>query len=216
MPPQITSSVTSELSAVNAMLAAIGEAPVTTVEGSVARDVSMALDTLRDSTRRLCAQPWRFNTRFNFVHAPSTNANGKTTFNALATWTDVRAARTPQNARLDLVVTEIGGVNVLYDRVSQTHEFPAATFPTLTLDLMLLVDFATLPEVARQYVVSRSTRVFTARMANDQRAAAVESADEIADMRRLKQQQSPDRNYNVFNSADMLGIMQHRRRDGGW
>lgn len=61
---------TTELEAVNAMLASIGEAPITTLDGATQSDVQTALNILRDTTREVQTEGWRFNTEFGFEIAP--------------------------------------------------------------------------------------------------------------------------------------------------
>jgi hypothetical protein len=196
------------------MLAAIGEAPVTTVEGSVPRDVSMALTELRDSLRRLNAKPWRFNTYHSYKLPPFATVGGKRVFRPQPEWLNAKPARVPEMMALDVVLIPEATVNaetgpVFYDRVSETYLLDAAV---LVMDVIVHRDFAALPEVARQYVVSRATRIFTARMANDLRAAQVESLDELDALKTLKQQYSPDKKYNLFSDASLTHMIGLRRR----
>jgi hypothetical protein len=61
---------TTELEAVNAMLASIGEAPLDTLDGATQSDVQTAINILRDTTREVQSEGWRFNTEFGFEIAP--------------------------------------------------------------------------------------------------------------------------------------------------
>jgi hypothetical protein len=75
---------TTELEAVNAMLASIGEAPLDTLDGATQSDVQTAINILRDTTREVQSEGWRFNTEFGFEIAPSlafdyTDSSGVTT-----------------------------------------------------------------------------------------------------------------------------------------
>lgn len=56
--------MTTELEAINYMLACIGEAPVDSLDAPLGADVQMALNILRNTTREVQAQGWRFNTDF--------------------------------------------------------------------------------------------------------------------------------------------------------
>jgi hypothetical protein len=71
MAKQITELVaTTELEAVNAMLASIGEAPIASLDSATAADVQTAISLLRNTTREVQARGWRFNTEFGFQIAP--------------------------------------------------------------------------------------------------------------------------------------------------
>jgi hypothetical protein len=63
---------TTELEAVNAMLASIGEAPIDSLDGATQSDVQTAINILRDTTREVQTEGWRFNTEFGFEIAPFT------------------------------------------------------------------------------------------------------------------------------------------------
>lgn len=74
----------TELEAVNSMLAAIGEAPVSTLTGATQADVQMAINILRDVTREVQSWGWRFNTEFGMEILPGgtydyTDSTGKVT-----------------------------------------------------------------------------------------------------------------------------------------
>jgi len=84
--PDIITNLTglTELEAVNSMLAAIGEAPVSTLTGATQADVQMAINILRDVTREVQSWGWRFNTEFGMEILPFdqynyTDSTGKTT-----------------------------------------------------------------------------------------------------------------------------------------
>ncbi len=72
---------TTELEAVNAMLAAIGEAPISALEGATQADVQIALALLRMTTREVQSWGWRWNLDFGYEILPfdtyeSTDSNG--------------------------------------------------------------------------------------------------------------------------------------------
>ena len=70
---QITKlNATTELEAVNAMLAALGEAPIADFDGGVSLpDVQIALNTLRDAVREVQSMGWKFNTEFGYQLSPA-------------------------------------------------------------------------------------------------------------------------------------------------
>jgi len=60
----------TELDAVNAMLAVIGESPIASVDTATQADVLMAIATLRDSARECLALGWKFNTEYGYELKP--------------------------------------------------------------------------------------------------------------------------------------------------
>jgi Tail tubular protein len=69
---QITKlNATTELEAVNAMLAALGEAPLADLASVTQPDFVTAINTLRDAVREVCDMGWRFNTEFGFQLVPA-------------------------------------------------------------------------------------------------------------------------------------------------
>ena len=55
-------AATTELEAINIMLAAIGEAPVNTLTGTLPVDVKIAQSTLVEINKAVQAEGWSFNT----------------------------------------------------------------------------------------------------------------------------------------------------------
>ena len=64
-----TTNVTEELPAINQILAAVGQAPVTTLD-STNPDVAIAYDTLLQVSREVQAEGWSFNREFDYPLIP--------------------------------------------------------------------------------------------------------------------------------------------------
>ena len=58
-------TATTELEAVNIMLAAIGEAPINSLTGTVPVDVRLAQSTLNEVNKEVQSEGWSFNTEIN-------------------------------------------------------------------------------------------------------------------------------------------------------
>lgn len=58
-------TATTQLEAVNIMLAAIGEAPINTLSGTVPVDVKLAEATLTEINKEVQSEGWSFNTEIN-------------------------------------------------------------------------------------------------------------------------------------------------------
>ena len=136
----------TELEAVNAMLRAIGESPVLTLDSATHQDAVNALTILRDKNRAVQEQGWRFNTQDNVlltrnvsneIFVPSNTLRVETTGQSLY----VRASY------LDGKLKDV-------DRNSFTWE--KDVYVTLTLQY----DFNVIPQAARTYITQLAGHEF--------------------------------------------------------
>lgn len=141
---------TTELSAVNSMLATVGEAPINTLEDLGVVDAITARSTLREVTREICVEGWTFNTDTNFPLAPEGFAPFEVTI--------------PPNA-LSVVPNDptfvVRGTR-LYDTSRYSYQFQ--DFDPIECDVIWGLEFDELPEVTRQYVAIRAARRFHKRV----------------------------------------------------
>ena len=61
----MTTAATTELESINIMLAAIGEAPVNSLTGTVPVDVRLAQSTLTEINKEIQSEGWSFNTEID-------------------------------------------------------------------------------------------------------------------------------------------------------
>ena len=61
----MTTAATTELESINIMLAAIGEAPVNSLTGTVPVDVRLAQSTLTEVNKEIQSEGWSFNTEID-------------------------------------------------------------------------------------------------------------------------------------------------------
>ncbi len=167
---------TTELSAVNSMLATIGEAPINSLDSVEVVDAVTAIATLQEVTRSVLVEGWAFNTDTNFPFAPSGAAPYEITL--------------PGNAMSVLPCREFSHIIVrggkLYD--SMNHSFSFQGHRPVPCDVIWAMDFQDLPEVTRQYVTVRAARMFQARaVASDLLHAITESDERVARWNHRKQ-----------------------------
>jgi hypothetical protein len=147
----LTLTPTSELEAVNEMLSAIGETPVSSLETETFADAQIALTLLRNISRRVQKQGCHFNTEISFSIAPTVSGEILLPANTLA----ADEIKPQDNPDRDLVIRG----SRLYDRKDQTFNIGE----TVKLDLVLLLPFEDAPESFRDYVTIRACRVFVDR-----------------------------------------------------
>lgn len=139
------------LDAINDMLAAIGEAPVNTLEDSQNVDVENAIRVLERVNRQVQSKGWSFN------HIDATTLNVDITTKRIK-W---------QDDLLYLVGTDgtkyIQRGDYVYDFDNQTDIFRS----DIEVEVIRLVDFDYMPPVARDYIVAKAARIFQTQTLND-------------------------------------------------
>lgn len=137
---------TTRLDAVNMMLRAIGEAPVTQLYASAGVDTPNAIATLEFSLRQFLTEGWSFNVEADYPLPRDTSGGIAVPRNALR-------VVFPKN--MQGVNPTVRGLRV-YDRKSHSYTFDRTLAATITFGL----PFEELPESGRMYVAIRAARKF--------------------------------------------------------
>jgi hypothetical protein len=234
MPNLITNlTATTELEAVNAMLAAIAEAPITDLSaGQALTDVAMATNELRKATREVQTLPWKFNTRFQVPISPAgtvvwTDPDG--TINTLNVFTppanlssfeaSPTAAQTKSGRPLDLTlgpsVVYTPGTQVFVDRTYNRDGLIATDYPKLYIDATYFFDFMQLPESARAYITVLAGRRFIQSVVGAQELVGFTQQDTGITLRTIKRDQGIEDSYNLLDNPDVRMSLGMRPRMGG-
>ena len=145
MTTQITP--TSELQAVNIMLSSIGEAPVNTL-GSGLQEAEIAEVVLDNINREVQSLGWIFNTDLRKTLSPNTNGHIDLPSNCMK----VDTVSVLRDYTTDIVERD----RRLYDRVTNSFIFTK----DIDVDMVVLLSFDGLPEVARRYITLKAGRKF--------------------------------------------------------
>lgn len=137
--------VSTELDAVNQILGAVGQAPVTTLTNTNP-DVSIAYDTLLEVNREVQSEGWGFNTETEYPFTPDVNGNILIPSNVLS----IDLSDLFENKGREVVRRS----GKLYDKINHTYNWSA--FTTVKCDVVWLFDFVDLPLPVRDYIVARS------------------------------------------------------------
>lgn len=142
---------TTRLSAVNGMLATIGEAPINSLEDTALVDVSVAKGALDEVTRAVLVDGWTFNTDIDYPLYPE----GFAPF----------AIKVPPNAMVCLPSEDFKHITVRGDRLYDTtrFSFDFQGHSAVPCTVIWRMSFEELPEVTRQYIAVRAARLFQAR-----------------------------------------------------
>jgi len=177
---------TSELEAVNTILAVIGESPISSLEaGAAVADAVTAQTTLSEVNRAVQAKGWHFNTDKAITLTPATYTSEITL---------------PSNCLHVDTVEEDKDTDVaqrgarLYNRKTHTYQFTKS----LKVDMVILLPFTDLPETARHYITVRAARVFQARTVGSDALYQFTAVDERDALTALKKAEGLTGDYNIL------------------
>ena len=162
----MTVAATTELECINIMLAAIGEAPVNSLTGTVPVDVRIAQSTLTEVNKQVQSEGWSFNTELDVTLTRDANNN-------VVLGTDVLRvdAQTHDHPSIDPIQRGLK----LYDRKNNTFIFDE----DLKCTVVYFRSFDELPEQARSYMTIKAARIFVDRFVSDQSLRTYTQEDEI-------------------------------------
>ena len=155
-----TIDLDTELSAVNSILGAIGQAPITTLNTSTGNnsltsqisenpEIAFIYNLLRDANVDTQSEGWHFNTEKHVKFYPDSSGHILIGNDVLSLdLHDNQARRTYDFVRRN---------GRLYDKIDHTDDFSSLT--SIDLDVVKLYQFEDLPIVFRRYIVYRASRV---------------------------------------------------------
>ena len=136
----------TELSAVNSILGAIGQSPVTSIVKENP-EVGFIYNLLRDSNVDLQNEGWHFNTERHVEYTP--DSNGK-----IAVGSDVLRMDTT-DGWVDRTHDVVKRNGYLYDKYNHTDDFSDHT--TIKLDIVKLIAFEDIPSVFQRYIIYKAS-----------------------------------------------------------
>lgn len=188
---------TTKLDAVNIMLSAIGEAPVSSLSSGLLE--AEVAETIVDTVdREVQSMGWHFNTELNKSYAQDINGE-------IILGTDIlRADATQKPDSPDLVQRGLK----MYDRKNHTFAINAEA----ALDVVVQLNFADLPEVAKRYIVMRATRIFQDRVVGSNTLHDFQIRDEAQALTELKEFDKAADDHNIFDNYDTFSIIDRQGR----
>ena len=151
----MTVAATTELEAINIMLADIGESPVNTLTGTLPADVVMAQSTLTEVNKEVQSEGWSFNTEID-VTPQRDNSTQQINLS-----TDI--LRIDPNIHQHPTIDAIQRGLKLYDRLNNKYEFDE----DLICTVVYFRTFVEIPEPARRYITIKAARIFVDRLVSD-------------------------------------------------
>lgn len=189
-------TLSTELDAVNTMLATIGESPVSTLEDNGLADAAIAKQTLNTVNRQVQSSGWHFNTEEGIELIPSYPQKylqlPENTLRVDSIWEDEKYDVVQRGYRL-------------YDRIRHSYQFEKG----LKVTLVLLLDFNELPEAARQYITIRAARQFQAHVVGAAELDGFTQRDEYEARVALRHLETDNGDYNVYcGSYSVASILE--------
>ena len=155
----------TELSAVNQVLGAIGQAPITALDFANP-EISYIYQLLQECNRDVQSEGWSFNTETHVTKTPDANNQILVTSDVL----QVDMSGDFANRNVNVIIKD----GKLYDKVQHTNEFTKAkgllnNDGTIDLDYVYLLEFTDLPQPFKRLVIYRAaTRAAAQLVSNPQ------------------------------------------------
>ena len=184
-------AATTELECINIMLAAIGEAPINTLTGTLPVDAVTAQKTLAEINKDVQNEGWSFNQEFNV----KLTRDGT---NQIALGTDMLKvdANVFDHPTIDVIQRGLK----MYDRKNNTYVFDA----DLTCNITYFRNFDEIPESARRYINIRAARVFVDRLVGDDGLRTYTAQDEARARANLMENDMDNADHNVLSGDPNL------------
>ena len=188
---------TSKIEAVNSMLSTIGEAPVNSLSSGLV-DAETAETILNEVSRSIQAQGWNFNTEPDYTIIADSDGNVVLPSNVLRA--DLADSQTKFRSSKNEYIQR---GNKIYDK--RQHTFNIGK--DLKLDVIVLLDFTDLPEVARRYITVKSARIFQERVVGSDTLSAMNRNDEQEALFALREMEGDNGDYNIFDDYGTASVL---------
>ena len=163
-----TNASDTELSAVNSILGAIGQSPITTLNFANP-EISFIYNILTEVTKDVLNEGWHFNTEEHVKVSPDVNGNITIPTNYLRY--DINDGQADR--QMDVVKRD----GKLYDKVNHTDVFDH----DLELDVTYMFTFTDCPSAHQRYIISKSsTRAAAQLVTNPQLVKLLQQQEALA------------------------------------
>ena len=189
-----------ELEAVNILLAAIGEAAVSSLETATTVEVTQAKNLLSNVNRAAQQKGWHFNTEWDVVLTRDSDNRIPLSQSILSVY---------QPGQL-MTLRGISGDMYAYDLDNNTFTWTKNLNNAVTITLL---DFVDTPNTFRQYVTTRAARIFQEEIIGQVSAETVNRQEEAEAYADLLDDDAERSGLNVaYGTLDMLNTTQLHRK----
>ena len=193
----VSYGVSTELDAVNSILMSVGESSVNTLTVQ-SPEVTIAQSTLRQVCREVQAEGWKFNTEQQYPITLDSNNHCLIPNNVL----QIDLNHFKHLNDYDVVKRNDSGTMKLYDLIEHRYNFENTSEGKLYVDIIWMVDFEDIPQVFKDYITQRASRIAANRMVNDPTVAELMAADETLARALAIEYDTNQGDYNIFNDQE--------------
>jgi len=184
-------AATTELEAINIMLAAIGEAPINSLTDTLPVDARTAQNTLTEVNKEVQSEGWSFNTEIDVT----LTRDGSNQINL-----PINILRVDANIHQHPTIDPIQRGLKLYDRQNNKFEFDE----DLICTVVYFRDFNEITEQARRYINIKAARIFVDRLIGDQGLRTYTQEDETRARAILTESDYANADHNLLRGDPSL------------
>ena len=190
----------NELQAVNMLLAAIGEAAVSSLETATTVDVTQAKNLLSNINREVQQKGWHFNTEWDVILSLDSDSR-------IPLGTSILSIYSPTKLT---TIRGREGSSFLYDLDNNTFTWGDSINDAVTITLL---DFEDIPQTARQYITSKAARIFQEEIIGQISAESINRQEEVEAYADLMDDEGERSGFNVgFGTLDMYNTTKLHRK----
>ena len=178
----------TELSAVNAILGAIGQSPTTTINYDNP-EIQFIYNLLRDANVDVQSEGWHFNTEEHVAYAPD-STTGKIPIGNDILKMDVHDGWSKRH--YDVIKRN----GYLYDKIDHTDDW--GTITSIDLDIVRLISFDNLPEVFKRYIIYRASRMAATQLVANPQLVQLLAQQEATARATLMEYECNQGNHSMF------------------
>ena len=175
----------------------VGESSVNTLTVQ-SPEVTIAQSTLRQVCREVQAEGWKFNTEQQYPITLDSNNHCLIPNNVL----QIDLNHFKHLNDYDVVKRNDNGTMKLYDLIEHRYNFENTSEGKLYVDIIWMVDFEDIPQVFKDYITQRASRIAANRMVNDPTVAELMAADETLARALAIEYDTNQGDYNIFNDQE--------------
>ena len=175
----------------------VGESSVNTLTVQ-SPEVTIAQSTLRQVCREVQAEGWKFNTENEYPITLDSNNHCLVPNNVL----QIDLNHFKHLNDFDVVKRNDNGTTKLYDLIEHRYNFENTSEGKLYVDIIWMVDFEDIPQVFKDYITQRASRIAANRMVNDPTVAELMAADETLARALAIEYDTNQGDYNIFNDQE--------------
>ena len=193
----ISYGTSTELDAVNSILMSVGESPVNTLTVQ-SPEVAIAQKTLQQVCREVQAEGWVFNTEHEYPITLDSSNHCVIPQNVL----EIDLSHARHGDHFNVIRKKDNGITKLYDKIEHRFNFESVNESKLYCDIVWMIDFEDIPQVFKDYITVRASRIASNRMVSDPNASELIGTDEQLARALAVEYDTRVADHNIFSNQE--------------